>query len=134
MFIAGAGLARSYFGQPQLTAVKFVPHPFSQKPGERLYDTGDLGRLLANGEIEFLGRSDFQVKIRGFRIELGDIETVLVNHWCRFGTRHWFNVLSHGWDDYDLNNSCLPISSPKISRERFTGYLDFTQCQTILLG
>ena len=80
VFIAGAGLARGYFGQPRLTSLKFVPNPFSQNHGERLYDTGDLGRLLANGEIEFLGRSDFQVKIRGFRIEMGDIETVLANH------------------------------------------------------
>ncbi|MDJ0674319.1 MAG: amino acid adenylation domain-containing protein [Calothrix sp. MO_167.B42] len=80
VFIAGAGLARGYFGQPQLTSLKFIPHPFGNNPGERLYDTGDLGRLLPNGEIEFLGRGDFQVKIRGFRIELGDIETVLANH------------------------------------------------------
>ncbi|MDF5721896.1 MAG: amino acid adenylation domain-containing protein [Rhizonema sp. PD37] len=80
VYIAGTGLARGYFGQPGLTSVKFVPHPFSQKPGERLYDTGDLGRLLPNHEIEFLGRSDFQVKIRGFRIELGDIETVVGNY------------------------------------------------------
>ncbi|MEC4885101.1 MAG: amino acid adenylation domain-containing protein, partial [Scytonema sp. PMC 1070.18] len=80
LFIAGTGLARGYRAQSQLTALKFIPNPFSQNPGERLYDTGDLARFLPNGEIEFLGRSDFQVKIRGFRIELGDIETVLENY------------------------------------------------------
>ncbi len=66
VFIAGAGLARGYFSQAQLTSVKFVPHPFSQKPGERLYDTGDLGRLLANGEIEFLGSWRFSSENPGF--------------------------------------------------------------------
>ncbi len=80
LFIGGAGLAYGYRGKANLTAERFIPNPFSQEPGERLYDTGDLARFLSNGKIEFLGRADFQVKIRGFRIELGDIETVLENH------------------------------------------------------
>ena len=80
LFIGGDGLARGYRRRPDLTADKFVPNPFAEKAGERLYNTGDLARLLPNGEIQFLGRSDFQIKIRGFRIELGDIETVLANH------------------------------------------------------
>ncbi|MBE9054433.1 amino acid adenylation domain-containing protein, partial [Nostocales cyanobacterium LEGE 11386] len=64
--IAGDGLARGYFHRPDLTAEKFIPHPFSQQ-GERLYQTGDLARYLPSGEIEYLGRIDYQVKLRGFR-------------------------------------------------------------------
>jgi acyl carrier protein len=59
---------------------KFIPDPFSKEPGARLYKTGDLARYLADGNIEFLGRTDHQVKIRGYRIELGEIETVLSEH------------------------------------------------------
>lgn len=77
LYIGGAGLARGYFKRPDLTAEKFMPHPFSAIPGERLYKTGDWVKYLPDGNIEFLGRSDDQVKIRGFRIELGEIETVL---------------------------------------------------------
>ncbi|MBZ5554817.1 MAG: amino acid adenylation domain-containing protein [Acidobacteriia bacterium] len=78
--IGGDGLARGYLNQPELTAEKFVPNPFSSEPGARLYRTGDLVRYRRNGTIEFLGRGDLQVKIRGFRIELGEIETVLRQH------------------------------------------------------
>jgi amino acid adenylation domain-containing protein len=77
LFIGGCQLARGYIGQPDLTAEKFLPHPFSPDPGARLYRTGDLGRFREDGVIEFLGRSDHQVKLRGFRIELGEIETAL---------------------------------------------------------
>jgi amino acid adenylation domain-containing protein len=78
LYIGGAGLAREYLHQPQLTAEKFVPDPFT--PGARLYRTGDLVRYLPDGNIEFLGRIDHQVKIRGFRVELGEIESVLQRH------------------------------------------------------
>ncbi len=77
IFIGGDGLSRGYLNRPGLTAERFLPHPFSEKGGERLYRSGDLGRFLPDGNIEFLGRVDHQVKVRGFRIELGEIETVL---------------------------------------------------------
>ena len=63
-----------------MTAQKFIPSPFSDKPGMRLYRTGDLARFWADGTMEFLGRSDTQVKIRGFRVELGEIEVALTRH------------------------------------------------------
>jgi amino acid adenylation domain-containing protein/non-ribosomal peptide synthase protein (TIGR01720 family) len=80
LHIGGVGLARGYLNQPQTTAEKFIPNPFSETPGSRLYKTGDLARYLESGVIEFCGRNDDQVKIRGFRIELGEIEAVLVQH------------------------------------------------------
>lgn len=80
LYIGGDLLARSYLNRPELTAQQFVPDPFTTEPGARLYKTGDLGRYLPNGAIEYLGRIDQQVKIRGFRIELGEIEAVLGEH------------------------------------------------------
>ncbi|WP_289500830.1 amino acid adenylation domain-containing protein [Gloeocapsopsis sp. IPPAS B-1203] len=82
LYISGAGLARGYLNRPQLTAEKFIPHPFNSEPGSRLYKTGDLARFLPDGNIEFLGRIDHQLKIRGFRIELEEIEAVLRQHDC----------------------------------------------------
>ncbi len=80
IYIGGEGVGRGYLNQPQLTADKFVPNPFSEEPGARLYKTGDLARYLPDGNMEFLGRVDHQVKIRGFRIELGEIEAALDQH------------------------------------------------------
>jgi amino acid adenylation domain-containing protein len=77
IYISGEGLARGYLKQPDLTAEKFLPNPFSKQAGKRLYKTGDIARYLPDGSIEFLGRMDSQVKIRGYRIELGEIEAVL---------------------------------------------------------
>ncbi|SMP68490.1 amino acid adenylation domain-containing protein [Neorhodopirellula lusitana] len=80
LFIGGDGLARGYHLRPDLTAEKFVSHPFRPTVNERIYDTGDQARYLADGEIEFLGRRDHQVKLRGFRIELGEIEQAISQH------------------------------------------------------
>jgi len=76
LYIGGAGLARGYLNNPELTAEKFITSPLTN----RLYRTGDLGRWLEDGNIEFLGRVDAQVKIRGFRIEPGEIEACLIQH------------------------------------------------------
>lgn len=76
--IGGDGLARGYLNRPQLTAEKFIPNPFH--PDTKIYKTGDLGRYLPDGNIEYIGRIDHQVKIRGFRIETGEIETLLSQH------------------------------------------------------
>ncbi|MFJ4321087.1 amino acid adenylation domain-containing protein [Streptomyces lavendulae] len=78
--IGGHCLARGYERRPALTADRFVPDPFSAEPGARLYATGDLGRMLADGNVHFLGREDDQVKIRGYRVEPGEVEAALARH------------------------------------------------------
>ncbi|WP_186083754.1 AMP-binding protein, partial [Burkholderia gladioli] len=77
LHIGGDGVTRGYLNRDELTAQRFIRDPFSQRPGERLYKTGDLARWLPDGSLEYLGRNDFQVKIRGFRIELGEVEARL---------------------------------------------------------
>lgn len=78
LYIGGAGVGRGYWNKPQLTAERFIPHPF--QTGERLYRTGDSGKWLSSGVIEYTGRVDHQIKLRGYRIELGEIESALRRH------------------------------------------------------
>jgi len=80
LYVGGAGVGRGYLNRPGLTAERFIPDPFSDTPGARLYKTGDLARYRSDGNLEFLGRRDHQIKLRGYRIELGEIEAVLSRH------------------------------------------------------
>ena len=80
VYVGGVGVARGYLNRPELTAEKFIPHPFSRQAGARVYRTGDKARLLPGGEIDYQGRVDEQLKVRGFRIEPGEIENALRQH------------------------------------------------------
>ncbi|WP_193197373.1 non-ribosomal peptide synthetase [Nostoc sp. MG11] len=80
LYVSGDGLAHGYLNRPDLTEQKFVPNPFAETEGRRLYKTGDLAKYLPDGNIEFLGRIDDLVKVRGFRVELGEVEAVLSKH------------------------------------------------------
>ncbi len=80
LYIGGVGVGRGYLNRPELTAERFLPNPFSDEPGARLYKTGDLARFLPDGQIAFMGRTDHQIKIRGYRIEPDEIVSVLNRH------------------------------------------------------
>jgi len=77
IYVGGAGVARGYLNRPELTTQRFLPDPFAEAPGARMYRSGDQARWLADGDVEYLGRLDHQIKIRGFRIELGEIESAV---------------------------------------------------------
>jgi acyl-CoA synthetase (AMP-forming)/AMP-acid ligase II len=80
LYIGGVGVATGYLRRPELTAERFLPHPWSAEPGARLYKTGDLARYLPDGQLEFLGRLDYQIKLKGYRIEPGEIVAALNEH------------------------------------------------------
>ena len=80
LYVGGDGVALGYLRAPALTAERFLPDPFAGAPGSRMYRSGDLGRWLPDGGLQYLGRNDDQVKVRGFRIELGEVEAVLREH------------------------------------------------------
>jgi natural product biosynthesis luciferase-like monooxygenase protein/amino acid adenylation domain-containing protein/FkbM family methyltransferase len=120
IFIGGQGVTRGYLRRPDVTAERFLPDPFVGDPGARLYRTGDVGRFLPDGRLQFLGRADRQVKVRGFRIELGEIEALLAEHPA---VREAVVVLRDGGGDgekklvaYCVTGTAVPSPSPDAER------------------
>jgi amino acid adenylation domain-containing protein len=111
LYIGGDGLARGYLRRPELTAEKFLPDPFRSQPGARMYQTGDLARYRADGNLECLGRTDHQVKIRGFRIELGEIEAVLM-------------------EDASVRKAAVVVHSDDLGDTRIVAYIVYAPGQT----
>jgi len=119
LYIAGAGLARGYWGRAGQTAERFVPNFYSREPGKRLYRTGDLVRRLGDGQLEYVGRADDQVKIRGYRIELGEIESILLQHQAiREGV-----VLARGYEDKRLIAYLVSRSNERVDLNELREYL-----------
>lgn len=117
IYIAGDGVARGYLNKRELTLEKFVSNPF--KPGARMYKTGDLGKFLSSGDLEFLGRKDRQVKLRGYRIELGEIENELLSHEhvleCIMDVRQSEVVVKENKELHYCVNCGLPSNYPDVS-------------------
>ncbi|NSL85715.1 amino acid adenylation domain-containing protein [Chitinophaga sp. Mgbs1] len=116
LYIGGVGVAAGYANDREKTAASFIPDPFTRRPGGMMYKTGDLGRMMADGNMEFLGRKDFQVKIRGFRVELGEIESILQRHELIRDA-----VVDVRKDSNNLNQLCaylVPHTTPDINQVR----------------
>ncbi|PSL44992.1 amino acid adenylation domain-containing protein [Chitinophaga niastensis] len=123
LYVSGAGLSRGYLHRPDLTAERFVHNPFTSGAGEKMYRTGDLGRWLPDGNIEYLGRIDDQVKIRGHRIELGEVTQVLRQ--CELVSQAFVLTATPG-EQSESNHSYLvgyvvPVGT--FDRERIMSYL-----------
>lgn len=118
LFIGGEGLAMCYLNDKQKTDEKFIIHPTS---GERLYDTGDLGKFWPDGTIEFIGRNDFQVKIRGHRIELGEIENALLQ---QENIQKATALVTSGANGKKFIAACVVVKSAGIfDEEKINGYI-----------
>jgi len=111
LYVGGEGLARGYLNRPELTAEKFIVNPYGKSASNRLYRTGDLVKYLADGNIEFIGRSDFQVKIRGFRIEIGEIESMISQY------QDVRDVIIIAKDDQLGNKSLIAYVVPKLETD-----------------
>ncbi|WP_374747578.1 enterobactin non-ribosomal peptide synthetase EntF [Klebsiella quasipneumoniae subsp. similipneumoniae] len=118
LYLTGIQLAQGYLGRPDLTASRFIADPFA--PGERMYRTGDVARWLANGAVEYLGRSDDQLKIRGQRIELGEIDRAMsalpdvaqaVSHACVFNQAAATGGDARQLVGYLVSDSGLPLDT-----------------------
>ena len=116
VYISGVGLARGYVDDPAMTADRFRPDPFADRPGARMYRSGDLARWTAGGELEFLGRIDDQVKVRGFRVDLGDVEAALAANPALGGVA----VLFH---DDRLTAYCVPRTGAAPTAEEIRAHL-----------
>lgn len=118
LHIGGTGLARGYLNRPDLTSEKFIPNPFENVAGGRLYKTGDRACYRSDGNIEYLGRMDQQVKIRGFRVELGEIEHALSEHpWVRNVAVGVHQTVNHG-SLLTAYVVCDPTSTPEVGELR----------------
>jgi sugar phosphate isomerase/epimerase len=121
LYTGGDGLARGYLNQPELTAERFIPDPFSGEPGGRLYRTGDQVRQLADGRLLFLGRRDRQVKIRGFRVEPGEVEAALARHPALAGCA--VDARPDGGGDRRLVAWVLPAPGERVSAADLRAFL-----------
>jgi len=121
IYIGGIALARGYHRAPDLTAERFLPNPFSPIPGQRMYRTGDMGRYLSGGDIEYLGRADQQIKIRGHRIEPGEVEAALLSH---PDVRHAVVATRNGGQGHEaLTAYVLPRSRLSIAPSELNAFL-----------
>ncbi|WP_167459439.1 non-ribosomal peptide synthetase [Pedobacter jejuensis] len=120
IYVSGPGLARGYLNLPELTKTRFLNDPFSQHPGERMYKTGDIGKWLPDGNIEYLGRNDDQVKIRGYRIEPAEIEMVIAK--CPLVKKTV--VLVTGNKSNELRIAAYVVPSKRFDRYGILSYLN----------